>query len=104
MELTTDEAAQSPADYGAGVGGLSQSTGEQIDIVHRAVNALQCSDGSTIHYIAELIEILNGRKSAKFAPFNVARDTVIATVLDNLCSQIQTGTFMILTTFLSISY
>ena len=91
MELASDQAAKSPTDHGARIGGFSQSTGEQIDIVDVAVDALQSGDRGTVHHVAKLVESRHGRKTAELAPFDVARNAVIAAVLDDLSSQVQSS-------------
>ena len=97
MELTANEAAQRPADHSARVGSFGQSAGKQVDIVDVPIDALQGSDCSSIHHVTELVKVLDGRKTAEFAPLVVARNAVIAAVLDNLCRQIQTSALKRLT-------
>lgn len=91
MELTSDQAAKSPADHSARIGGFSQSTGEQINVVDVSIDALQSGDRGTVHHIAKLVKSRDSRKTAELTPLDVARNAVIAAVLDNLSSQIQSS-------------
>ena len=91
MELAANQAAQSPADHGARVGRLGQSAGKQVDVVDVTVDTLQSGDGGAVHHVAQLVKSLYGRQSAEFAPLDVARNAVIAAVLNDLSGQIQSG-------------
>lgn len=96
MELSADKTTESATHYGTCIWCFGQTTGEEINVTDIDVYTLQCSNGWRIDNIAQFFKSGDFGQTTELTPFDVARDTMITTVLNNLSRKIQTATYQCL--------